>query len=66
MYTDLGFKLTPEMSAFVKWHLAVYPSEAGDELNTAVGPLHTLSRPDQLECGAFMLRVYRGEPASDE
>jgi hypothetical protein len=64
-YIELGFELTPEMSAFVKWHCAVYPSEGDDVLNTGAGPLHTLDRRYQLECGAIILRIYRGEPASD-
>ncbi len=59
IYGDLGLELTPEMRAFSRWHLAVYPSADGDELQTAVGALHTLSRDEQLDAGAFLLTLYR-------
>ena len=58
-YTTLGFALTPEMEAFCRWHLAVYPHEATDFIKTGVGYVHDLSRSDQMEFGDFLLSLYR-------
>jgi hypothetical protein len=59
LYDDLNFKPTPEMQAFGRWHLAVYPHEEGDKLDTALGPVHELNRAAQLEVGAFLLEHYQ-------
>ena len=59
LYTMLGFDPTAEMCSFVRWHLAVYPHEDGDALNTAAGPVHELPRESQLEVGALMLETYK-------
>ena len=58
-YAKLGLEYTPEMKAFIRWHLAVYPHENGDEIKTASGYVHDLSRAHQLEVGDFMLSHYR-------
>ena len=58
-YANLGLDYTPEMKAFIRWHLAVYPREDGDEIKTDSGHIHDLSRDLQLECGEFMLSLYR-------
>jgi hypothetical protein len=55
MYLELGFKLTPEMKAFARWHLAVHPRTHEDRLKTKAGDVCDLSREDQLEFGAFLL-----------
>jgi len=57
LYVSLGFELTPEMSAFSRWHLAVYPHEQDDGIKTAAGFVHTLERNAQLQFGAFLLSV---------
>ena len=64
-YAELGFAWTPEMKAFCRWHLAVYPHEATDPIKIGAGYLHDLSRPHQLEAGDFLLSLYRErlEPA---
>ena len=61
-YTELGLEYTPEMKAFFRWHLAVCPHEDGDEIKTASGYVHDLSRAHQLEVGDFMLSHYRESP----
>lgn len=61
-YAKLGLEYTPEMKAFLRWHLAVYPHQDGDEIKTASGYVHDLSRTHQLEVGDFMLSHYRGSP----
>ena len=61
-YAKLGLEYTPEMNAFFRWHLAVDPHEDGDELKTASGYVHDLSRPHQLAVGDFMLSLYRESP----
>lgn len=61
-YAKLGLEYTPEMKAFFRWHLAVYPHEDGDEIKTASGYVHDLSRAHQLEVGDFMLSHYRESP----
>ena len=58
-YGELGLEYTPEMKAFVRWHLAAYPDEDGDKIKTASGYIHELSRAHQLEIGDFMLSLYR-------
>lgn len=58
-YEGLGLDLTPEMEAFCRWHLAVYPHEVTDPIKTGAGYLHDLSRPHQLEAGDFLLSLYR-------
>ena len=63
IFGTLGFGLTLEMSAFARWHLSVYPSKSGDELETAVGFVHDLNRNDQLEFGEFLLSIYRDKEA---
>jgi len=55
IYMELGFKPTPEMNAFGRWHLAVYPHEEQDPIETAAGFVHCLNRTDQLQCGVFLL-----------
>ena len=62
MYAELGLEYTPEMNTFCQWHLAVYPHEEGDEIRTASGYVHDLSRAHQLEFGDFMLSHYRESP----
>lgn len=64
-YKTLGFAWTTEMLAFCIWHLAVYPNEPTDPIKTAAGYLHDLSRPDQLECGNFLLGLYRDRLKED-
>ena len=54
-YVALDLPLTPEIEAFGRWHLAIYPHEPGDEIVTAVGNVDQLSRADQLDFGAFLL-----------
>ena len=61
-YAKLGLEYTPEMKAFFRWHLAVYPHEDGDEIKTASGYVHDLSRAHQLDVGDFMLSHYRESP----
>ena len=61
-YAELGLEYTPEMKAFLSWHLAVYPHEDGDEIKTASGYVHDLSRAHQREFGDFMLSHYRESP----
>ena len=61
-YTELGLEYTPEMTAFCRWHLAVYPHEDGDAIKTDAGYVHDLSRAHQLEFGDFMLSHYREPP----
>lgn len=56
---ELGLKHTPEMRAFIRWHLAVYPHEDGDDIQTGAGYIHDLSRAYQLQCGDFLLTQYR-------
>ena len=58
-YKNFGLALTPEMEAFCRWHLAVYPHEATDPIKTDAGYVHDLSRPDQLEFGDALLNLYR-------
>lgn len=58
-YAKLGLEYTPEMKAFFRWHLAVYPPEDGDDIKTASGYVHDLSCAHQLEVGEFMLNHYR-------
>jgi len=58
IYMELGFKPTPEMNAFARWHLAVYPHEEQDPIETAAGFVHRLDRTDQLQFGAFLLDQY--------
>lgn len=60
-YSALGLEWTPEMRAFVRWHLAVYPHEPGDELSTGSENVDKLSRAYQLEVGEFLLELMRGE-----
>lgn len=55
MYLELGFKFTPEMSAFARWHLAVHSSTQEDHLKTKAGDTRDLNREDQLEFGDFLL-----------
>ncbi len=55
IYVELGFPPTPEMKAFARWHLAVYPHEEQDPIKTAEGFVHELDRNSQLRCGAFLL-----------
>ena len=59
LYADMGFDLTPEMYAFARWHLAVYPHEDADKLRTAAGQAHNLPRDAQIELGEFLLALYR-------
>lgn len=61
-YAELGLEYTPEMSAFCRWHLSVYPHEDGDEIKTDSGYVHDLSRAHQIEFGEFMLSHYRESP----
>ena len=56
-YEELGLPSTPEMSAFARWHLAVYPHEDGDAIETAAGFVDHLERTEQLEFGAFILKL---------
>ncbi len=69
-YAKLGLNYTPEMIAFIRWHLAVYPQEDGDSIKTASGYVHKLPRLQQLEVGFFLLNLYRngseGSVADDE
>ena len=58
-YEGLGLNSTPEMEAFCRWHLGVYPHEATDPIKTGAGYVHDLSRPHQLEAGDFLLSLYR-------
>ena len=58
-YAALGLQYTPEMEAFFRWHLAVYPHEDGDKVKTDSGYIHDFSRAHQLEFGDFMLNHYR-------
>jgi hypothetical protein len=58
LYTMMGFDPTAEMRSFLRWHLAVYPHEDGDAINTAAGPVHELPREDQLEFGAYLLEIH--------
>jgi hypothetical protein len=66
LYGSLGLDLTPEMRAFSRWHLAVYPHEEGDKIQTAVGYVHELLRADQVEFGSFLLSLERGEDPGSE
>ena len=59
---SMGFDLTAEMRAFGRWHLAVYPHQEGDALETGIGPVHELPRESQIEVGAFILDKYRSIP----
>lgn len=61
-YAELGLEYTPEMKTYCRWHLAVYPHQNGDEIETNGGYLHDLSRAHQLEFGDFMLGLYRDLP----
>ena len=58
IYMELGFKPTPEMNAFARWHLAVYPHEEPDQIETAAGFVDRLDRTDQLQFGAFLVDQY--------
>ena len=58
-YALLGLDLTSEMQAFTWWHLAVYPSEKSDKIETAAGEVHELNRDEQIEFGAFLLTLIR-------
>ena len=55
IYMELGFKPTPEMNAFARWHLAVYPHEEQDPIETAAGFVDRLTRTEKLQFGAFLL-----------
>jgi hypothetical protein len=55
LYMELGFEPTPEMYAFSRWHLAVYPHDEGDRIVTAAGVVHSLERTAQLQFGAYLL-----------
>ncbi|MBI2959396.1 MAG: hypothetical protein HYY28_03715 [Betaproteobacteria bacterium] len=57
LYGGLGFELTPEMWAFSRWHLAVYPREQEDQIKTAAGFVHELEWSAQLQFGAFLLSI---------
>ncbi|MBI3374243.1 MAG: hypothetical protein HY017_21170 [Betaproteobacteria bacterium] len=57
-YRDLGFEPTTEMYAFCKWHLAAYPHEEEDRIETAVGAVDSLDRTAKLQFGAFLLDRY--------
>lgn len=61
-YAELGLECTPEMKTFLRWHLAAYPHEDGDELKTASGYVHDLSRTYQLDVGDFLLSHCRDSP----
>ena len=56
---------SPEVLAFSTWHLAVYPNEPGDELQTGVERdgrrlcIHELERSEQKEAGQFFLELYQ-------
>lgn len=65
LYLELGLESSAEISAFGRWHLAVYPSEDSDSLETAVGPVHLQSRDVQLEVGNILLNACR-EAATSE
>jgi hypothetical protein len=59
LYVKLGHTLTPEMHIFGQWHLGVYPSAEGDEIQLSDGTfLHDLSREAQLAAGAWRLRQF--------
>lgn len=60
-YMKLGFDPTPEMDAYRTWHRAIYPREPNDEVLTRYGPLHSLSRAQQLDAGEFLLTRAREE-----
>ena len=58
-YNDLGLSLTTEMRAYCRWHLAIYPHEEGDSIQTAVGPAYQLPRHHQLEFGNYLLELHQ-------
>lgn len=62
LYMELHHEPALEMHVFARWHLAVYPHESGDELQTAAGAAHDLKRDAQLQLGAFLLERYREQP----
>jgi hypothetical protein len=64
IYCRLGLPATPEMSAFGRWHLAMYPLQEEDRIVTAVGDVSTLSRNEQLEFGAFLLSLLKQDQES--
>ena len=55
IYCDLGLKPTREMKAFIRWHLAVYPSHDEDRIITKSGDVSKFNRSEQLEFGLFLL-----------
>jgi|SRR5208282_2307760 len=65
-YSKLGLEWTPEMHAYARWHLAVYPHESGDKISTAAGNIDTLPRPHQLEFGEFLLDLMRSPSGSEQ
>ncbi|HEX4113365.1 MAG TPA: hypothetical protein VH020_12590, partial [Stellaceae bacterium] len=65
-YVALDLPLTPEIEAFGRWHLAVYPNEPGDEIVTAVGKVDKLNRLDQLDFGAFLLDLAEDGSVGDD
>jgi hypothetical protein len=58
IYIGLGFSPTKEMQTFGRWHLAVYPSEPDDRINTAAGEISSLEREQKLEFGLYLLEKF--------
>lgn len=56
LYTELGLEGTPEMKAFTRWHLAVYPGVPEDILVASTGEeIHKMPRELQLQLGEFLI-----------
>ena len=66
VYRELGFNLTREMQAYGRWHLAVYPRQQSDKINTALGFVHELSRDAQIQFGAFLLQRTKAPSIANE
>jgi hypothetical protein len=66
LYRELGFDLTPEMQVYGRWHLAVYPRQESDKINTDIGLVHELSHDTQLQLGAFLLHETKGQSIADQ
>lgn len=66
LYSELGLPFTPEMRAFGRWHLGVYPQEEEDRIHTGAGNLSALARHDQLDFGSYLLSIFKHEDSSDQ
>jgi hypothetical protein len=61
----LNAETSAEQRAFARWHLAAYPSQSGDDLQTGVEEdgrslfVHELMRTEQKKVGQILLEYFR-------